>query len=58
MGHVPCLARLGRRDELVEDADEVDIDLRDDLDLGGLTDIDCARGEDIGDIVGVITGDT
>lgn len=51
----------------MEEADEVDIDLLDDLDLlrfGGLTDIDwfLCRGEDTGDIIGVeagvITGDT
>lgn len=61
MGHGPCLARLSRRVELVEEADEVD--LRDDLDLlliGGLTDIDwlLRSGEDTGDINGVEAGET
>ena len=45
MGHGPPLSELARLGVVeVEEADDVDNDLRDDLDLlrkGGLTDIDC-----------------
>ena len=62
VGHGPPLSELARLGVVdVEEADDVDNDLRDDLDLlrkGGLTDIDCVlwTGEDTGDIIGVESG--
>ena len=57
----PWLDKLDRL-EVVDEADDVDIDLRDDLDLlrsGGLTDlVRLSTGEDTGDINGVAAGDT
>ena len=63
MGHGPWLAGLCCLEAVpVEEADEVDMDLLDDLDLlrfGGLTD-DIDRvlciGEETGDIIGVEAG--